>query len=124
MSSLSDMLCRIEVKEKHSLPNLHEGHTLLVVSDYSGQHATANYESLSFLIAICRGRTPSDAKKPVRREKRRNTEVAAAYRIAIAETPTIHVTTPLPNTRAATCRNIGPSSQPDNRNAHASHATP
>jgi hypothetical protein len=51
MSILSDMLCRIETKEKHTLPGLHEGHTLLVVSDYSGQHSTVNFESLSFLIA-------------------------------------------------------------------------
>ena len=51
MSSLSDMLCRIEMKEKHALPDLHEGNTLLVVSDYSGQHSTVNCESFSFLIA-------------------------------------------------------------------------
>ena len=36
------------------------------------------WTSLSFLIAICRGRTPSEAKKPVRREKRLKTDVAAA----------------------------------------------
>lgn len=51
MSSLSDTLCRLEVKEKHALPDLHEGSTLLVMSDYSGQHTTAKFESLSFLIA-------------------------------------------------------------------------
>ena len=51
MSSLSGMLCRLDEKEKHALPNLHEGQTLLIVSDYSGQHATADFETLSFLIA-------------------------------------------------------------------------
>jgi len=49
MSSLSGMLCRLEEKEKHALPNLHEGQTLLIVSDYSGQHE--DFETLSFLIA-------------------------------------------------------------------------
>lgn len=51
MHSLSNILCRIEARSRHALPNLHTGHTMLVVSDYSGQHATANFETLSFLIA-------------------------------------------------------------------------
>jgi len=51
MSALSDMLCRFEIKDQHALPDLHNGRTLIVVSDYSGQHKTVNFESLSFLIA-------------------------------------------------------------------------
>lgn len=51
MHSLSNILCKIEARSRHALPNLHTGHTMLVVSDYSGQHATANFETLSFLIA-------------------------------------------------------------------------
>ena len=51
MSVLSDMLCRLETKEPYALPDLHQGPTLIVVSDYGGQHATVNFESLSFLIA-------------------------------------------------------------------------
>lgn len=51
MSSLNGMLCRLEAKEKHSLPNLRGAQTLLIVSDYSGQHETARFETLSFLLA-------------------------------------------------------------------------
>ncbi len=69
MSSLSDLLCRIEVKEKHTLPDLHEGHTLLVVSDYSGQHATANFESLSFLIADLEKCNEWEQKRKLWRQK-------------------------------------------------------
>ncbi len=51
MSALNDMMCRLETKAPQALPELHQGPTLIVVSDYGGQHTTVNFESLSFLIA-------------------------------------------------------------------------
>ncbi len=44
------MLCRLDSQEKHSLPNLRGAQTLCIISDYSGQHETATFETLSFLL--------------------------------------------------------------------------
>ena len=71
--------------------------------------------SLSFLIAICRGRTPSDASRPVSREKRLKTEVAAAYRIATAEKPDDprhHAVVEHPHRDLQEHRPVGPAREP------------
>lgn len=51
MSSLNSILYRIETEDGRALTNLRGGQTLIVISDYSGQHSDANFETLSFLIA-------------------------------------------------------------------------
>jgi hypothetical protein len=51
MYDFSQSIRSQEINDPGLLPDLRTGSTILVVSDYSGKHDTAFYESLSFLLA-------------------------------------------------------------------------
>lgn len=51
MNTLSDMVQRAYEMEPEFLPDLHVGPTILISSDYSGEHGTASFQTLSFLFA-------------------------------------------------------------------------
>lgn len=51
MNIFNESLKKVEIKRPNSLPNLRQGATILVASDYSGQHNKSLYESFSFLFA-------------------------------------------------------------------------
>ena len=51
MSTFSESIRQLEVKDSNLLPNIRRGSTILVASDYSGQHNQSCYQSLAFLLA-------------------------------------------------------------------------
>ena len=51
MNTFSECIHQAETKNPNLLPNLRQGSTIMVASDYSGQHSQAFYESLTFLFA-------------------------------------------------------------------------
>jgi len=51
MYTFSQSIRKLEINDPNFLPDLCKGSTILVVSDYSGEHDTASYQSLSFLFA-------------------------------------------------------------------------
>lgn len=51
MSGLSQTIRDMERAKSNLLPNLRIGSTIVVASDYGGQHDTSTYQSLSFLFA-------------------------------------------------------------------------
>jgi hypothetical protein len=51
MSGLSKTIQDMERARSNLLPNLRIGSTIVVASDYGGQHDTSTYQSLSFLFA-------------------------------------------------------------------------
>lgn len=51
MNTFSECIQQVETKNPNLLPNLLRGSTIMVASDYSGQHSQAFYESLTFLLA-------------------------------------------------------------------------
>lgn len=50
-AGISNVIRRLEIAHIELLPNLHLGPTLVVASDYSGQHKEASHEAFSFLVA-------------------------------------------------------------------------
>ncbi|WP_140793852.1 hypothetical protein [Myxococcus xanthus] len=55
MNSISDMIREEEWRDPDLLTSLRGGKTLLVASDYGGEHAKASFRSLSFLVADLEG---------------------------------------------------------------------
>jgi hypothetical protein len=51
MSSLSREIRDLEIRRANLLPDLRSGSTIIIGSDYGGQHDTSTYQSLSFLFA-------------------------------------------------------------------------
>ena len=51
VNRLGGLLRSSELARPGSLPDLRSGSTLLIGSDYSGQHKSSEYEAMSFLIA-------------------------------------------------------------------------
>jgi hypothetical protein len=50
-SSLGNVLRQLEIADVELLPDLSSHRSLILTSDYSGQHKTATHESFSFLVA-------------------------------------------------------------------------
>ena len=50
MDIVSNMIRALDVTDSSSLPDIRRGSTIVVGSDYSGQHATTEYESLAFVM--------------------------------------------------------------------------
>lgn len=57
MTVLSESIYRVAGQNPHALPDLHRGNTILVTSDFSGEHQTALYQTYSFLFANLEGCT-------------------------------------------------------------------
>lgn len=51
MNQNSELIQCIDLSKFDGLPDLHQGSTILVGSDYGGHHASSDYEVLSFIIA-------------------------------------------------------------------------
>ena len=51
MSGLSQTIRDMERAKSNLLPNLRIGSSIVIASDYGGQHDTSTYQSLSFLFA-------------------------------------------------------------------------
>jgi len=51
MNLFSEMIESVERKERNAIPDLRDGDLFFVASDYSGEHDSAEYQSLSFLLA-------------------------------------------------------------------------
>lgn len=51
MNGFSDSLAKLERKYPNLLPDIRQGSTIFIGSDYGGQHSFAQFESLSFLLA-------------------------------------------------------------------------
>jgi hypothetical protein len=64
MNVLSESILTMESRHPALLPDLRHANTLVVGSDYGGQHKTARFESISFVIA--------DVEHCVEWAKRRN----------------------------------------------------
>ena len=67
MKSFSDIIA----KESASLPNLHTSETILVTSDYSGQHKSARYDAYSFLLATPQRKRRLELRQKYQADKRR-----------------------------------------------------
>jgi hypothetical protein len=50
-AAIANTIRQMQLLHSDLLPNLHLGSTLVVTSDYGGQHKTSTHESFSFLIA-------------------------------------------------------------------------
>ena len=50
-SSIDKVIRQLEIGRVELLPDLHSAHSIIMTSDYGGQHKQAVYESFSFLIA-------------------------------------------------------------------------
>ena len=51
MNIISTMIHSLDMRDPSALPDIRRGSTIVVGSDYSGQHATSAYESLAFVLA-------------------------------------------------------------------------
>lgn len=51
MNIISSIIHELDISDPDALPDVRRGSTLLIGSDYGGQHATSDYESLSFILA-------------------------------------------------------------------------
>ena len=51
MNIVNTMIRNLDVTDPFALPDIRRGSTIVVGSDYSGQHATSAYESLAFVLA-------------------------------------------------------------------------
>jgi len=51
MNIVSALMKSIELADRFALPDFSHAQTLLIGSDYSGQHSTSDFEALGFLIA-------------------------------------------------------------------------
>ena len=51
MNVVSELMRSIDLADRFALPDFAHARTLLIGSDYSGQHATSDFEALGFLIA-------------------------------------------------------------------------
>ena len=49
-TGICNVIRQLEIAHVDSIPNLHLGPTLVVASDYGGQHKAATHESFSFLV--------------------------------------------------------------------------
>ncbi len=47
---MNDVMSGAQIRNPRSFPNLRKSQTILLASDYSGQHDTASFESYSFLL--------------------------------------------------------------------------
>lgn len=47
---MNDVMCGAQTRNLQLFPNVRTSHTILLASDYSGQHDTARFESYSFLL--------------------------------------------------------------------------
>lgn len=75
-AGISNIIRQLAIAHVDLLPNLHLGSTLLVASDYSGQHKAAGHEAFSFLVAdlsFCWlwNEKRQDVRKTVLRDQRR-----------------------------------------------------
>jgi hypothetical protein len=50
-AAIAHALAQLDLARPGSLPDLRSGPTLLLASDYGGQHKGATYEAFSFLLA-------------------------------------------------------------------------
>src|SRR5262249_5474062 len=50
-TSIATVMCWLDLARPDILPDLRSGPTLLLTSDYGGQHKTANHATFSFLLA-------------------------------------------------------------------------
>lgn len=51
MNIINTMIHELDISDPNALPDIRRGSTVLIGSDYSGQHAASDYESLAFLLA-------------------------------------------------------------------------
>ncbi len=49
--NINNMIHELDISDPNSLPDIQRGSTVLVGSDYSGQHAASDYESQAFILA-------------------------------------------------------------------------
>jgi hypothetical protein len=63
MNGFNDRLLQLQAANPQVLPNLQQTQTLLIASDYGGEHDTALYQSLSFLIADALSIVPWEARR-------------------------------------------------------------
>lgn len=71
MNKLDEMIFRLFQSDSSSMPNLHFGETLLILSDYSGQHKSSYFEGYSFLITVLEGwRQWEEARLDIRKDSK------------------------------------------------------
>lgn len=51
MNIINTMIHELDISDPNALPDIRRGSTVLIGSDYSGQHAASDYESLAFVLA-------------------------------------------------------------------------
>ena len=51
MNTINNMIHELDISDPNSLPDIQRGSTVIVGSDYSGQHAASDYESQAFILA-------------------------------------------------------------------------
>ena len=51
MNSVNTLIRALDMRDPDALPNLRAGSTILIGSDYSGQHSNSVYEALAFILA-------------------------------------------------------------------------
>src|SRR3569833_3356783 len=68
LNYLSQFIQAIDLSELDRLPDISRGSTILIGSDYSGQHASSDYDVSSFLLAdIQHSRRWADERDCIRR---------------------------------------------------------
>lgn len=68
MNVVSKLMRSIDLADRFALPTFAHARTLLIGSDYSGQHSTSDFEALGFLIADSDRLQPwHDARRSLRR---------------------------------------------------------
>ena len=60
---IASVLSQLELIKPGALPNLRSGPTLILTSDYGGQHSRADHETFSFLLADLEYCRPWDAMR-------------------------------------------------------------